>query len=264
MKMELKSTECKELLVRMLKDFHNFCEENSLQYFVCYGTLLGAVRHKGFIPWDDDIDIVMPREDYELFLTQMQSRNSRYKVKSFKNDPLYPYCFAKYYDSNTVLKEHLWNDYEIGLYLDIVPFDLWPKKSLMILWEIKLIQKMIKVKAYRIGPEQSFIKNIILSVLKPLFYGINQNNLLCLSDDIVKKAKKSSDYIGNIAANWYGKREQLRKEWFQDCILMQFEDIKIFVPTGYDEILKRLYGNYMMPPPTEKQITHHTYTAHLK
>ena len=121
--------ESKELLVAMLKDFHAFCEANSLTYYVCYGTLLGIVRHKGFIPWDDDVDIVMPRTDYERFLIAMRSRNKRYKVKSNKNDPRYPYCFAKYYDSATVLNENLWHEYEMGLYLDIVPLDAWPADS---------------------------------------------------------------------------------------------------------------------------------------
>ena len=122
MKKELSLEEKKKILVSILSEVHNFCDENNLKYFLPGGTLIGAVRHKGFIPWDDDIDIYMPRNDYEKFLCEFNKESERYQVISLKTDGYY-LPFGKVIDTKTVLIENVDSDYKMGIYLDIFPLD---------------------------------------------------------------------------------------------------------------------------------------------
>ena len=113
-------SEIKKIELDILRAFRSFCEKNSLRYFLAYGTLLGAVRHGGFIPWDDDIDVAMPRTDYERFLKEF--RDERYEVYDLSKKG-YFYPFAKLCDTTTVLIEEMSVKNSIGVYIDIFPMD---------------------------------------------------------------------------------------------------------------------------------------------
>ena len=136
---ELTIEELKEVELNILKDVAKFCEINKIQYFLCGGTLLGAIRHKGFIPWDDDIDIAMPRADYERFFKLYNGNNSRYKADSLENNNNWHMSFGRVGDINTVLYEHtLKNKYKkYHAFIDIFPVDGLPnntiKKKLLLL-----------------------------------------------------------------------------------------------------------------------------------
>lgn len=260
MKKEISEEEYKELLIQMLKDFHVFCKDNNIKYYAGYGTLLGAVRHQGFIPWDDDLDVVMLRADYNKFLILARKWQSIYRVKSFEDDDKYPYNFAKIYDTRTVLTENLWNKYEMGVYIDIFPIDAWPQDD-EIIRKIRSIQKYVKIKAYRIGSIQGIKKNIALCGLKPIFSFLKLNNLICKIECIVNECSKIDGYVGNVAANNYGIKEKMERNWFEGQILLPFENTYISAPKKYDNILHQLYGDYMTPPPEDDQKTHHTYLA---
>lgn len=263
MKKVIDAEEYKELLILMLKDFHDFCQKNEIKYYAGYGTLLGAVRHKGFIPWDDDLDVVMLRDDYDRFLMCAKEWNSEYKVKSFQDDEKYPYNFAKVYDKRTSLKEFLWNDYDMGVYIDVFPLDEWPKDE-SVIGKIRNIQKLIKIKAYRIGPAQGLKKNLVLSVLKPLFGFKSLEGLLKEVERCCNICEKVEGYIGNVTSNNYGLKERMEKRWFANQTILQFEDTVICAPLEYDKILHHLYGDYMTPPPLDKQQSHHTFSAWWK
>jgi lipopolysaccharide cholinephosphotransferase len=115
--------ELKSIQLDLLQKTADFCEANGIRYFLCGGTLLGAIRHKGYIPWDDDIDIVMPRPDYERFCKTFNQPDSVYKVKSLLTHPDYACAFAKVYDNRTMLKELHYKGVHFGVYIDVLPVD---------------------------------------------------------------------------------------------------------------------------------------------
>ena len=115
--------ELKTIQLDLLQKTADFCEQNGLRYFLCGGTLLGAIRHKGYIPWDDDIDIAMPRPDYDRFCMTFNQPNSVYRVKSLFTHPNYICAFAKVYDNRTLLKELHYKGIHFGVYIDILPVD---------------------------------------------------------------------------------------------------------------------------------------------
>ena len=119
------SVEIKEILLKMLGWFHNFCEENNLRYFAVGGTLLGAVRHKGFIPWDDDVDVGMPRADFEKLEKLIGNKeNGRYYFETPSSDRKgYYYAYGKLFDTTTTLVENLRDKLPMGVYIDVFPFD---------------------------------------------------------------------------------------------------------------------------------------------
>ncbi len=257
MEKEISEEENKKLLIQMLNDFHSFCESNRIKYYAGYGTLLGAIRHKGFIPWDDDVDVIVPRSDYNKLIQMFNKRESRFRIKNFNLDPKYPYNFAKVYDSRTKLVENLYHDYGMGIYMDVFPIDYWPKDD-GILQTIQRLQKLAKVKSYRIGKSQGIKKNIALLLLKPLLSWLSLKKLVCKIDDLVERSEKDELFIGNISANVYGKKERMKSEWLNEKTVMKFENIEVNVPVSYDEVLTHLYGDYMTPPPIEEQVTHHS------
>ena len=121
---EIEIEELKRIQIGILKHLDAFCKENNLTYFMCGGTLLGAVRHKGFIPWDDDIDIMMKREDYDkLIALYPKNDNSNFKLFSYELDKSFPYPFAKMDDCRTIFEEEINDSYKIGVNIDIFPID---------------------------------------------------------------------------------------------------------------------------------------------
>lgn len=255
----------KEELI-MLQTFVNFCEEHNLQYFICGGTLLGAVRHKGFIPWDDDIDILMPRPDFEKFQEIVKKNNlliDHYlEVHSFGlknlNDP-----FCKVMNLNTVMDKHYIEDeFDKHLWLDVFPMDGLPesdKKTKKIYKKILFLRRilvMLKAKEEVIKNEsktklKAMIKPIIRIMLKP----IGVQGIVKMIDNTCKKYDyETLKYVGGIA--WgYGPQEKLLKENIKDCKI-SFEGLQVNTFSCYDEYLKNLYGDYMKLPPKEKQVAH--------
>ena len=121
--------ELKHIELEVMKKIHEFCEENSIIYYLCFGTLIGAVRHDGFIPWDDDIDIYMKRDDYEKFLTLFPQKAEELDLNyaNYMTKPYYGRCFTKVFDNKTVLKEPQYKtDDDIGVFVDIWPLDGTP------------------------------------------------------------------------------------------------------------------------------------------
>ena len=113
--------ELKHIQLDMLSDIAEFCEQNNIKYFLAYGTLIGAIRHKGYIPWDDDIDICMPRPDYDKFLSLYNKKDSAYKAVAFELDENYKLPFAKVNDTRTVMWETMYDQDVFGVYIDVFP-----------------------------------------------------------------------------------------------------------------------------------------------
>lgn len=258
----------------ILKFLDAFCRKNNLTYFLMYGSLIGAVRDKGIIPWDDDIDIMMPRPDYDK-LIQICSTENILPFKLFENSIVseYPHPISRMSDQRYKTNFANEKDYGIGLFVDIYPLDGVGD-------DLKRAHKLIK-KAYRnaslcfltsrkkFGRDNTKSK-IRMAVKFPAYIWAN----LLGNHHYIKKSIKlckeysyeESKYVSGIAqpfreCNGENKNIYL-KEWFE-VIETEFEGRKFYIPKGYDKILKMGYGDYMVPLPENQRDTHHTYDTYL-
>lgn len=259
--------ECRDLQISMLKEIDSFCKTHNLTYFMAFGTLIGAVRHKGFIPWDDDIDIMMPRKDYESFERLFPS-GEKYRFLTMNNTHNYPYAFGKVIDARTIKKEPLRARYQvIGLDIDVFPIDNYPED----LEEAKEWCRLISSR--QVALNKTFLP---FSKSKKLLYSLTKNAKIAtrhLLDDLgicsvkqlvsqidtlsQKYNRKDSKYCGIAAISTYGVRKRNRKEIYSSSVDLSFEGFLFSAPIGYHEYLTDVYGDYMQLPPVDKRITHH-------
>lgn len=270
----MKSIDLKEmqlLQINILKDVHNFCEENKLKYYLAGGTLLGAIRHKGFIPWDDDIDIIMPRPDYERFLKIYKPKNESYVLTCTENNPNHLYTYAKIFDNRTEKIEngiiYSKNNYG-GVDIDIFPMDGLPEdietsnkffikqKKLFTLYTFALIEFSKSKNIFKTLPKYLIAKSCRL-IGKGYFINKINNNGKQYDFDKCK-------YVACSVVPYYGNKERVLKENYAKQILVDFDGEKFYAPAGYEEYLSNLYGNYMELPPVEKRVTHHSYKVYWK
>ena len=260
--------ESKKIMMDILKDISNFCDENSIRYYLAAGTLIGAIRHKGFIPWDDDIDIEIPRADYNRFIKLYREKGKYTICIPFEKNSIYLY--AKVYDNKTV-KYESGIDYThfepLGVDIDIFPIDGQPdeKHYNSFVRDVK-IRRFLHLMFYN---SISSLKNKISfksRILRVICHIISKNVFCYL---YLKSATKYSFENSTIAGfitpyKGYDLKHRHRKEVYQDRVKVQFEDGLFWAPIGYDEYLRDVYGNYMQLPPIEQQQTHHTNNVFWK
>lgn len=264
-KQEISLDEKKKIMLNMLAFLHGVCENHEINYFLWDGSLLGAIRHKGFIPWDDDIDIAMRRQDYEKFIKIFSNEyiNEKYELLHIGNTQGYYLSFAKLVDKSTILIEEVENPIEMGVYLDIFPLDNLGnnyEEAKKFLNKIRRLTKLLLLKNLTSNRKRSFYKNIIIKAGKIIAGLIEREKLILYINNICKKNSlvQSDRYVGNAVASTYGERDIMKKEWIENTILVPFETLKVFVPEEYDAILSHEYGEYMKFPPEDKRITHHS------
>ena len=215
-----------------------------------------------FIPWDDDVDLMMPREDYEYFISHYSS--NRYKVIYTGNDKSYFYPFAKIYDTFTKISEHILSETQFGLYVDIFPIDGLPEdtnKAYRHQWSLRRLQMLLKNKYSPYDRKRTLVKQIFLPVVKTLLLPVRHQWLGNKIDDLAKKYKYSeSDIVGILVWGYYFK--QYKKEWLGQGVKIPFEGLMLSVPEKSQEILTEIYGDYMQLPPEEKRVSAHNFKAY--
>ena len=252
------------LMLKILKEVHKICEENNIKYFLSDGTLIGAIRHQGFIPWDNDLDIGMLREDYEKFCKiapQILSEN--FILQNFQTDKGYGLQFGKVILKNTVWIEKVaknTNRQWSGIYIDIFTYDNITENKKM----QKLINRLfifiqglilIKFKYINISNYESMAKKLKYVLKKIYLCTISKKLLIYIRDSICKRyLNKSKTLVTKYGGNFY--KNQNPYNFYKDLTLQKFEDTSFYIPKNYDKILKNLYGNYMEIPPIEKQRQH--------
>lgn len=257
--------EMQKKILYMFKWFHAFCEENNLTYYALGGTALGAIRHNGFIPWDDDIDIGMPRPFYERLVKMLKKENifGQYVIEYplEKNDSMYP--FLKLYDMNTTLVENVRNHPKRGIFIDIFPLDGIGdtlEDSVRNYKKIAVWIDILNTKICALRKGRSLKKNIAI-----IFSGLLPNRIFG-KDVLIKKINElgktidynKSSYCVNLFGAWK-EREISEIQWFGIPKLVRFEDTWIYVPEKAEKYLTALYGNYMELPPMEDRLTHHDF-----
>ncbi len=254
--------QCK--LLEMFKWFHNFCVENDFKYYALGGTALGAIRHKGFIPWDDDIDIGMYRKDYERLKKFVKNHSDKRFVFEFPGENKdFTYALAKLYDKTTTLVESTRYKIKRGLYIDIFPIDNIGDDEAEAISNFKIINRKFSLyltTACALRKGRKLYKNIavLLSRIIPGFIFDNRKLLNDIEMFCKKKKDDESCYVVNTYGAWREK-EIGKREWFGNPVLHQFESMEIFCPEDYDAYLNALYGDYMQLPPIEKRVSHHEF-----
>lgn len=251
-------------LLNMLRFFHETCVKNNITYYLIEGSFLGAFRHNGFIPWDDDIDLGVPRSDYyKLIAVLKHCGNGKYILECPLENNDFPYSFCKLYDTDTTLIEKYRHNVCRGIYLDIFPLDGAGNTEAEAIRHCKKIvtyDKYIHTKTCAFRSRRKFYKNaaILLGRCIPEFvfgwqHALKKAEALCQS-----KSFYESKYVCNMYSAWR-EREIMEYSVYGEPTLYDFEGLRVYGPQNADKYLSSLYGDYMTLPPKEKRISHHDY-----
>jgi lipopolysaccharide cholinephosphotransferase len=246
--------------LEILKEFKRMCERHSLRYFLAYGSLLGAIRHQGFVPWDDDIDVAMPRTDYERFSALACSElDERYSWQTYLTDPHYPYMFGKLVRNGTELRqrptEHL--RMQQGIHIDVFPLEGIPNRAVP-----RIIQRLaVRMCQIRLGADMthSLLKRVLLKAVKvvPRTWAVNRY------EGMARHFRYDDSKVTLSPAGPYGyHRESVPRYWLGDGEQLQFEDIEALGPKRWHDYLTHVYGDYMQWPPEEERRSHHQMTSY--
>lgn len=263
---ELELDELKVIELDILKKFDKICKENNLEYSLAYGTMIGAVRHKGFIPWDDDIDVYMKREDYERLLS-LRYNDDNYEIKCYRYSDDYYYLYSKMIDKSTYLEESWRAEKNMGVYIDIFPIDyvnfstdgeaLENEKNAL----KKKVDKLFILSGL-LGHKLSHHKGFNLRYITKLLFMLITlpfRRLILKKIDLMLADTVDGQYcIQNMDNNIF------TSDVFDGITYCDFEDFKAPIYERYDEILKAEYGDYMTPPPIEQQKSVHWFKAYRK
>lgn len=255
--------ELRKIQLDMLTDVAAFCDENKITYFLSYGTLIGAIRHQGYIPWDDDIDICMPRPDYNKFLQSYNIKKSPYRVVDFSLDESYKLPFAKVTDTRTIMWETMYDKDVFGVYLDVFPIDGCDRSG-KIIGRNKLLGQLLNAKKAILGKGRSFKKNCVIGMGKCLLSFVSVKSLLKQMQKLTQVIPyEKAEYVANIMYS-YGICEIMKKSDLEETTLGKFEGHLFKVPKKYDKYLRQIYGDYMKLPPEDKRVSTHTFKAWWK
>lgn len=253
-----------DLLLQTFKAFDTFCKENDIQYCAAGGTMIGAVRHQGFIPWDDDIDVYMKRSDYDKFISlKNQLNGTAYEIIDLNNDGYYC-AMAKFSHRYSTVWEFRGIPFVFGAYVDVFvldyetgPYDEVVSKRMYFAKKVNLFYICSNNHSF-----QEIGESISQGAIRKSIWYIFQKLVLNKYRSVLRKQiNKHSDiqqgewliaYTGTS-----GEKDIFRSEWFNNTISFPFEDTCINVPSGYDQFLRAMFGDYMSFPPKEEQQSHH-------
>ncbi len=244
----------------LLEEFIHVCDALSINYYIIGGTLLGAVRHQGFIPWDDDIDVGMIRSDYEYFKQNAAGLFSdKVFLQNYETDQDFPLSFIKLRRNGTTFIEESMKDFNIhhGVFIDVFPLDYYPEGKVhqfIVNMKNGFLNKRINVELGLGGSNWvSMLKGVITRMLIP-----NYRDAVKMKDLLFRKSSNyPSRYIRNYNGAW-GLKEIVPFSCFGDGVPIQFENVTVNAPKLYDEYLSCVYGDYMKLPPEEKRQPHHS------
>lgn len=269
-KRKISLQEHQDILYEILYAVNDYCQQHNIKFFLAEGSLIGAVRNQAIIPWDDDVDIWMEREEYERFLSlTKQYPMHGYTVYSIENTPNYYFPFIKVGKNGTCIKEPFpyVPSKGIGINIDIFPLDGCPTEEYDIayqytdrkfseIWHRLHSWTDLRWSSFRGKEKVTYIKYVVPFYLMKWIPIIRKRKFINLYNSCKAYSFNDSFYVGFIVWNFH-QSCTYRKEWFSDIVYFPFGERLLPVPIGYHEILKTQYGDYMTPPPVEKRKTTH-------
>jgi lipopolysaccharide cholinephosphotransferase len=265
---ELKSTE-----LQILTEVDLICRSHNIRYSIIGGTLLGAVRHQGFIPWDDDIDVVMPRPDFDRFVTYCMSNETPFDLKCIQTDSSYGSLHAKACDKKTILVDKnvgsRW-DCHFGVFIDIFPLDGLGDtlEEARKTFRKTTFKRELLVAANWKRYFRSHTHSAVYEPIRLFMYLIsrtvsNKKLILSLESEFRKKNFNKVKYCAPMSGS-YREKEILPTSLHDNYTLLKFENKEFYAISDYDKYLSSVYGNYMELPPVEKRVSHHTFNAYWR
>ena len=268
----MKIKEVQQISLELLKEVHEFCVENNIKYTLFAGTLIGAIRHHGFIPWDDDLDIALPRPEYEKFIHSFKSKKgNKLFTREIQGNNVY-IAFARLCEMKKTFVDDdqmPWNKEETGIWIDIFPLDGIEDDKKLASSRTENIYRIWRLGTrarWSMGP--SSIKKTLFLKIKHIIKKSIYNIICYFFNPWDKHTKKCSSYnydkaltYSNLSWPGWKMREYCPKHVLDDYILVPFEDSEFYVMKGYDESLRLKYGDYMQLPPIKERIASHFFNV---
>lgn len=253
--------------LQILRDFILFCEEHNLRYFMAGGALIGVLRHKGFIPWDDDIDLSMPRKDFDKFVALQNKYPDGYSLVNHDIEPTWQFNFCQFVDDKSEIIVHMNEEpRSCKIWIDVFPEDGLPdnpirrwfhvKHILMYRYLIQVPNVKTQIDTHKVG--RPWYEKIVIKILHflPLGKLINVDNMLKAMERLLRKYDyDNSKYVGSLLGKYRGKEVVPRNYW-GNGVKLRFENIMVSCPVEFDKLLTRIYGDYMKMPPEDKRVGH--------
>jgi len=273
---ELSIQEIQEVSLEILKSVADVCEELHLRYFLTYGTLIGAIRHKGFIPWDDDVDIMMPRKDYEELLSYFLTHSEDYPHLELYNPETcsdYPYMISRFCDNRYLLRVENEKPYGIGIFIDVYPLD-GLGDTLANAIHVGRKGNILSTFCYQstrihYNPATSTSGHKLLKAIVkvPVYCAakiIGKNYFQRQLNKLIRIPYDDAEYVGPVVWLVGGEENIFPRKWFNELIDVPYEQYCFKVPKLYDQFLRKMYGDYMQMPPEKNRVGHHFYKAFRK